>query len=239
MACYVIGDIHGCLNEVRRLVEQLNPGASDRLVFLGDYIDRGPDSAGVVSYLLDLRKSALCDTVFLKGNHEDMLMAYLGLPGEHGDAFLYNGGIATLWSYDISPTEAGLAAARLPPDHIEFFKTLRPYYITGEFLCVHAGVHPQKSLEDQSIADMLWIRAEFIRNPHCLPYTVLFGHTPTQEVFFDLPYKIGLDTGLVYGNKLSCLEIEKKVLIQIERGGRKIRRTAVGSKWGGRVRRAP
>jgi len=83
---------------------------------------------------------------------------------------------------------------------------------------------------------MLWIRNEFIVNPHRLPFTVLFGHTPQNEVLFDLPYKVGLDTGLVYGNKLSCLEIEEKILYQINRGSRKVRQLLIREKWNHRSR---
>jgi serine/threonine protein phosphatase 1 len=78
----------------------------------------------------------------------------------------------------------------------------------------------------------LWIRQEFITNPHRLPYTIIFGHTPQKEVFFDLPYKVGIDTGLVYGNKLSCIELREKTLFQIERKSRKVKRTLIKHKWG-------
>ena len=78
---------------------------------------------------------------------------------------------------------------------------------------------------------MLWIRDEFVLNPHSLPYTVLFGHTPQREVLFHLPYKIGLDTGLVYGNQLSCLEVNEKVLYQIGKGSNKVKRRIVRDEW--------
>src|SRR5688572_648687 len=95
MRSYVIGDIHGCLDELRWLIEGLPLESGDRMVFLGDYIDRGPHSKGVVTYVLELQKRNDLELVCLKGNHEDMFMAYLGLPGEHGEMFLYNGGGAT------------------------------------------------------------------------------------------------------------------------------------------------
>jgi predicted MPP superfamily phosphohydrolase len=87
MRSFVIGDIHGCLAELTFLINNLPLEQGDRIVFLGDYIDRGPDSKGVVSYLVDLKARAVYDLVFLKGNHEDMLMSYLGLGGQHGDVF--------------------------------------------------------------------------------------------------------------------------------------------------------
>ena len=233
MSCYVIGDIHGCLAEVRYLIEQLPLEQSDRLVFLGDYIDRGPDSKGVVSYLLELRKQGKIETVFLKGNHEDMFLDYLGFSGNHADVFLNNGGQATLASYGIpEPSFAGAGiVTQLPRAHLDFYHSLETFCVVEPYLCVHAGIQPLKKLEEQTAAEMYWIRGEFIRNPHKLPFTVLFGHSPHKEVLFDLPYKIGLDTGLVYGNKLSCFGIEEKMLYQIKRGNKTVQKVPVHDKW--------
>jgi serine/threonine protein phosphatase 1 len=233
MRSYVIGDIHGCLDELRCLIEGLPLESGDRMVFLGDYIDRGPDSKGVVTYVLDLQKRNDLELVFLKGNHEDMFMAYLGLPGEHGDMFLYNGGAATLNSYGINSKNASLDEIndQIPRRHFEFFENLKAYFVMEPFLCVHAGIHPFKRWEDQTETELLWIRNEFIYNSHGLPYTVLFGHTPQPSVLFDLPYKVGLDTGLVFGNRLSCLEVTEKVLFQVTRGKKEFARTAVADKW--------
>jgi serine/threonine protein phosphatase 1 len=233
MRSYVIGDIHGCLDELGHLIEGLPLESGDRLVFLGDYIDRGPDSKGVIDYLLHLQRRNDLEIICLKGNHEDMFMAYLGLSGQHGDMFLYNGGRATLNSYGVNTKNPSLDELNLqiPLSHIEFFRNLRMYFVMEPFICVHAGIHPLKSLEDQTDAELLWIRNEFIYTIHRLPYTVLFGHTPQNSVFFDLPYKIGLDTGLVYGNKLSCLEVIEKVLYQINRGKKDLKRIRLEDKW--------
>lgn len=233
MRSYVIGDIHGCLDELRCLIEGLPLESGDRMVFLGDYIDRGPDSKGVVTYVLELQQQNNLELVFLKGNHEDMFMAYLGLPGEHGDMFLYNGGAATLNSYGINSKNASPdeISDRIPQRHFEFFENLKAYFVMEPFLCVHAGIHPFKRWEDQTETELLWIRNEFIYNSHGLPYTVLFGHTPQPSVLFDLPYKVGLDTGLVFGNRLSCLEVTEKVLYQVTRGKKEFARTAVTDKW--------
>ncbi len=233
MACYVIGDIHGCCKELACLIENLPLKKHDRLVFLGDYIDRGPDSRAVVSYLLDLQKDTSYEFSFLKGNHEDMLLSFLGLGGQHGDMFFYNGGVATLASYGVSSqnvsSESVLSA--IPLAHVEFYEGLQNYYVMAPYLCVHAGIHPLKSLEEQTEAELFWIRNKFIYSSHPLPYTVLFGHTPQSDPLFDLPYKIGLDTGLVYGTKLSCLETEERVLYQISRGKNAVKQIAIREKW--------
>lgn len=241
MKCYVIGDIHGCLDELAWLREALPLEASDRVIFLGDYVDRGPDSKAVVSYLIEWQSKGEQELIFLKGNHEDMFLSYLGFPGKYGDMFLFNGGGATLASYGASwgnsPTEEILSL--IPRSHLDFLKGLKTYYLmepacaTADrpFLCVHAGIRPLKPLRKQSEEDLLWIRDEFILNRHDLPYTVLFGHTPQGEVLFHLPYKIGLDTGLVYGNALSCLEVREKILFQIRRGKREVTRKMVRDRW--------
>ncbi|MBI2090132.1 MAG: serine/threonine protein phosphatase [Deltaproteobacteria bacterium] len=233
MARYVIGDIHGCPEELARLLEALPLQPADRIVFLGDYVDRGPDSSGVISHLIEWQERAPQELIFLKGNHEDMFLSYLGLGGNYGDMFLFNGGGATLASYGaarrVESREEILA--RIPPGHLEFLENLRLYYLMEPFLCVHAGIHPARPLAQQVEEELLWIRDEFILNRHPLPYTVLFGHTPQREAFFHLPYKVGLDTGLVYGNKLSCLEVEEKVLFQIGRGQRQVHRIGVKDRW--------
>jgi len=232
MRCFVVGDIHGCVTELRYLIEGLPLKSGDRLVFLGDYVDRGPDSNGVVSYLLALQKNSSYDFVFLKGNHEDMFLSYLGLPGQHGNMFLFNGGKVTLESYGFSTsTTANELLAHIPSRHLDFYRNLKNYYVIEPFLCVHAGIHPLKPLEDQTESEMLWIRNQFIYQSHILPYVVLFGHTPQNDVFYNLPYKIGLDTGLVYGNKLTCLETQEKVLYQINRGKKQVKQIPIQTKW--------
>ena len=145
-------------------------------------------------------------------------MAFLGEHGSHGEAFLFNGGRATLASYGV---KAGTARdgvpALLPPEHLEFLRALELSHVVDPYVFVHAGISPLRGLDDQDEEDLLWIREEFIRNRHRLSKTVIFGHTPQREVLWHLPYKIGLDTGCVYGNKLSCLDLTSRVLLQVER----------------------
>jgi serine/threonine protein phosphatase 1 len=214
---FVIGDIHGCVEELNRLLDHLAPTDDDHLVFLGDYIDRGPASKEVVARLLRLQQEAASCT-FLKGNHEDMFLAFMGMAGRYGDAFLYNGGDATLRSYGLDRCPTHEIAARMPSEHLTFFQALELKHGLGRYLCVHAGVNPERPLEAQEQEDLLWIRGAFIQKPHPFGVTVLFGHTPCREVLVDLPYKIGLDTGLVYGNKLSCLDVSAGEILQIRRG---------------------
>ena len=235
MQTYVIGDIHGCLDELVRLLEALSLEAPDRLVFLGDYVDRGPNSKEVVSYLIHRQQMGSEEMIFLKGNHEDMFLSYLGLPGKYREMFLYNGGGATLASYGASPRNYSPQEILplVPQSHLNFLRQLKSYYVVKPFLCVHAGIHPNKPLDQQDEEEMLWIRDEFILSRHILPYTVLFGHTPQEQVLFHLPYKVGLDTGLVYGNQLSCLELQEKVLFQIARGAKKVTRKSVSKHWRG------
>lgn len=225
---YVIGDIHGCLDEIERVLEFVTPGAGDTLCFLGDYIDRGPKPRGVVDRLIRLGAEGV-RCIFLKGNHEDMFLAYMGYAGHYGEAFLFNGGDSTMASYAIQGRRGRAAAERLPPEHLAFFIGLRSWVQLGRFFCVHAGVRPTRPLDDQSEEDRFWIREEFILSEHPFPVTVLFGHTPQREVLLHLPFKVGLDTGLVYGNKLSCLEITAHQLLQIGRGERHVRQYDVTS----------
>lgn len=234
MSRYVIGDIHGCVDELRHLIESLPLQRGDSVVCLGDYIDRGPASADVIAYLISLQaQPGGIEWIFLRGNHEDMFLSYLGLDGQHGDMFLINGGKATVASYGLEPDElsADLVLPKIPAAHLDFYQRLKKYHSMDSFLCVHAGIHPQKSLEEQTDEEFFWIRNAFIYSSHRLPYTVLFGHTPQATVLYDLPYKVGLDTGLVYGNMLTCLDVDEKVLYQINRGKKRVRRTSVQRKW--------
>lgn len=218
---FVVGDLHGCVDELNRLLDALGPTREDTVCFLGDYIDRGPSPKAVIDRLLRLHaEGPRC--VFLKGNHEDMFLSFLGLPGHYGEAFIANGGDATLASYGLEGDSGPEVSTRLPPGHREFLLALRTQAQFGRYLCVHAGVRPSRALDRQDEEDLLWIREEFIAFSHPFPVTVLFGHTPQREVRLHLPFKIGLDTGLVYGNRLSCLELERGALWQIQRRAQRV-----------------
>ena len=162
--------------------------------------------------------------MFLKGNHEDMMLSFLGLPGHYGESFLFNGGVATLDSYGIGEPDLDRAIERIPPRHLEFFRNLAVSYLRPPYLFVHAGVMPaapaRRAGSRRPALDSPGIHLQPAR---VLGHTVLFGHTPMREVMVDLPYKIGIDTGLVYGGKLSCLELTEGTLYQVARGTRQVR----------------
>jgi len=218
---FVIGDLHGCVKEPEILLRHLESSEglkeSDLVIFLGDYIDRGPDSKGVIDLMLDFR-TRFPKTRFLKGNHEDMLLDFLGFGGNLGQAFLYNGGLETIQSYGITvfaPPSEMISA--MPPSHFKFYCELESIIRVGDFICVHAGLNPLRDLTAQNDSDVFWIRDEFLTNVHSFKKTVVFGHTPHREIFQHLPYKMGLDTGLVFGNKLTCVELMSGKTFQITR----------------------
>jgi len=219
---FAIGDIHGCADEVDSLIKAIAPTAGDTVVFVGDYVDRGPSARDVIELALDLEKTK-AEYVFLKGNHEDMMMSYLGMPGNYGESFLFNGGIATLESYGVGEADLERAHELLPETHTDFLRRLGTSYYRPPYLFVHAGIMPMRQLEEQQVEDMLWIRQEFIFNPHKLDAIVVFGHTPMRGVMIDLPYKLGIDTGLVYGGKLTCIEVNEGAIYQVDRRSRQVK----------------
>jgi serine/threonine protein phosphatase 1 len=218
---FAIGDIHGCPDELSALLGAVGPAAGDTLCFLGDYVDRGPASREVVDLLIDLAAGpAHC--VFLRGNHEDMLLDFIGRSGRFGDAFLDNGGATTLRSYGLPPRRDPDLDRMLPDDHLAFFESLQLRWDAGRCLCVHAGVRPTLPLDQQREEDLLWIREDFFGRPHSFGKVVLYGHTPRRSVEIAPPYRIGLDTGLVYGGCLSCLDLGDRVLWQVARHSRAV-----------------
>ena len=201
---FAIGDIHGCVDKLTALMGLIRVDwAEDTVVFLGDYVDRGPDSKPVVDYVMELREK-YGRVVCLRGNHEAMFLNYLDRREEQ--MFLWNGGRETLKSYGIDP-DAEDRKTKIPPKHLEFFRTLLPCYETGKYLFVHAGVRPDIPMELQDPHDLIWIRHEFFTAEHGLKKTVVFGHTPFRREPFVGEKMIGIDTGAVYGGALTCLEL--------------------------------
>jgi serine/threonine protein phosphatase 1 len=199
---FIIGDIHGCLDMLKRMLDKIQwEPNKDRLIFLGDYIDRGEDSKGVVGYILELEKMS-SHIECLIGNHEAAFLDYLN--GKEKKLFLMNGGYRTLESYD-----AGREAPDnhlVPASHMDFYTSLDTYLELEDYYVVHAGFRPGVPLSEQNFEDLIWIRDSFIFSSDDFGKRVIFGHTPFSEPLV-LENKIGLDTGAVYGNKLTCLEL--------------------------------
>ena len=199
---FAIGDIHGCADKLMALMEKIPVDyANDTLVFIGDYIDRGPASFEVVDYLVELKKQHP-DIIFLKGNHEDMLQKYL--EGSDRFTYLFNGGQRTLDSYLNRSHKSEFSP--IPSSHLEFYNSLVLHYETEDFLFVHAGLREKVPLDNQNPEELLWIREDFIHSKFDFGKRVIFGHTPFAEPLL-LSNKIGIDTGAVYGNRLTCVQL--------------------------------
>jgi len=219
---YAVGDVHGMRGPLDKLIDSLPLSQDDHLVFIGDYVDRGPDPCGVVDYLIELSRRYRC--TFLMGNHEAMFLSFLGWEGPAyfgGEAFLQNGGDTTLQSYGYFDEEGDF---ELPSEHARFFKELRLHHVEGQYAFVHAGLSRdslrlsdiQYALENERPRSLLWQRTT-VELPHNLGVTVVYGHTPMpdMQVRWNLPYSIGIDTGCVYGGKLTAIRLPDETLFQV------------------------
>lgn len=208
---FIIGDIHGCLDILKRMMDKIDwRPDEDSLIFLGDYIDRGARSKGVVDFILDL-KQASSNVQCIMGNHENILLDYLNT-GEPR-LLIVNGGIPTLEDYQAA--NEGEDSPLIPPDHVAFFRSLTTYIELEDYYVVHAGFRPGVAIEGQTLEDLIWIREPFIFSDYDFGKRVIFGHTPMAEPLL-MDNKIGLDTGAVYGNKLTCLELPRMKFISVE-----------------------
>lgn len=197
MELYAIGDVHGQFFKLEKLIERLNIKDNDILVFLGDYIDRGRRSFEVIDFLIKLKDKHNC--VFLKGNHEDMFMDYLS--GINENMFVVNGGRKTISSYEENGYNINEFTPYLervvPQKHIEFFRRLKNYYETDEFIFVHAGIHPTTEMKRQPDEYLFWDRAFSYSQTKYSGKVVVFGHTPSNKILNE-KYKICIDTGACY-----------------------------------------
>jgi serine/threonine protein phosphatase 1 len=222
---YAVGDIHGELEKLDELLDSLPLQEGDSFVFLGDYIDRGADSRGVIERLIELQKSWPC--VFLLGNHESMFLDFLGWTDDSyfgGDAFLMNGGDRTLASYSFFEEEPDRTKFRLPKVHEDFLLSLKLYHREGDYLFIHAGINRSLLRQDDvgyvlhrvRAEDLLWNRST-CDLPHNMPVTLVYGHTPSEgfEVRWNLPFSVGIDTGAVYGGPLTAIRLPDESIFQV------------------------
>lgn len=219
---YAIGDIHGRLDLLEALLAQIRADAAAQdtarnvLITLGDYVDRGADSRGVIDLLLNPPLPDF-ETVCLMGNHEDLMLTYLDDPAA-AELWLMNGGAETLASYGVGiPDRSDPVAVQdafcqaIPPGHLAFLRGLALSHIEGDFLFVHAGIRPGVPIAAQDPHDLAWIRDDFLRSKKDHGKVVVHGHSVTFEptVFPDRPRpaRIGIDTGAYMTGSLTCLAI--------------------------------
>jgi len=224
---YAIGDVHGRLDLLNRLLQRIeadiagHPAERPVYVFLGDYIDRGESSCATLNRLIEHAETH--ETVFLRGNHEWIACNGLADSGLF-DQWLRLGGLATLSSYGISGallareqvSELQAAFHRaLPPAHMRFLRELRNSFECGDFYFAHAGVNPNARLSQQKQQDLLWIRDEFLMSDRDFGKIIVHGHTPRGEVEVR-PNRINIDTGAFATGRLTCLAIEGSALSVID-----------------------
>jgi serine/threonine protein phosphatase 1 len=221
---YAVGDIHGRLDLLRLLLSKIEadsalsrPSLNPILVFVGDYVDRGPSSKGVVDRIIKLQLSGAFEVRALLGNHERTLLDFLKDP-QVGPIWARHGGVETLLDYGASPPaiEAGADAwaeaqqsfaARLPARHLRFFSSLSTWTVCGDYLFVHAGVRHGVPLDKQSDDDLLTIRRDFLVKETPFEKVVVHGHTPAETAFSGR-YRINVDTGAYATGVLTAVRLE-------------------------------
>ncbi len=226
---WAIGDVHGKVGMLDALLEALPRTPDDTTVFLGDYIDRGEDSAGVVRRALEEYDAAPDRTVLLWGNHEDMAAAHFSFPAPSNFTYdpydwFHNGGIAAMESWGIEKPQ--LFVAPCPPELTRLFPLLKTYWRAPEdlypelaqCLWVHAGLRKGQKPEDAAGDVLLWIREEFLDAFDPSGRLVIHGHTPMRKEAA-LPDKIGIDTGAVFGGRLTALQMPERLVFQADAQG--------------------
>lgn len=237
MRSYAIGDIHGQLDLLRAAhariaADQRHTGDSSApIVHLGDLVDRGPDSRGVVDYL----RGGPANWIVLRGNHDSMFARFLADPADHDPALRRDlswlhprlGGLATLQSYGIDASEADTVAdlhaaaiAVVPSTHRPYLGTLPLSFRHGEALFVHAGIRPGIPLDQQNPTDLMWIRDSFHVDRRDHGPLILHGHTPVDRAEHH-GNRVNLDTGAAYGGPLTAVVIEGRDVWELTDTGRK------------------
>ena len=205
-----VGDIHGCSKALSALIEAIQPTPLDTLVFLGDYIDRGPDSRGVIEQVIALGEH--CTVVPLLGNHEEMMLAVLEGKSDAG-FWSRNFGKETLDSY-------GGDLKNIPPEHVQFLKGCRNYYETVSHMFVHAYYEPHLRLHQQCWAGLRWASLPPNPKPHCSGKVVIVGHTAqTSGEILDLGFVKCIDTFCHGGGWLTALDVRSGRVWQADEKG--------------------
>lgn len=222
---YAVGDIHGRSDLLAELLAEFEQradadqrsGGPPIVVFLGDYVDRGPDSAGVIDMLLQRRASGV-ECRFLRGNHEQAMLKFLDDPVAN-KVWLALGGAETLMSYGVQPPAlrpspeqdligaAQLLRAKMPQAHYQFLLDLERYLIFGDYAFVHAGVDPSKPMEQQTDDALYWSRKAFLADRRRGAYRIVHGHTPADEPYADAR-RVAVDTGAYATGRLTAARFE-------------------------------
>lgn len=222
-----MSDIHGCadlLQDMFRVIDRdlANVGSRRAIhVFLGDYVDRGPDSNRTIELLIE--RGRRHESVFLKGNHEAFLLDVLEDPAQL-QAWRQFGGLQTLASYGLKPSLNPDPAEQdelirqltetIPSHHMKFFRSLRARFVCGDFFFVHAGVRPGVALAKQEEQDLLWIREEFLQSNRNFGKYIVHGHTPVQEPDIRAN-RVNIDTGAYATGNLTLLTIQGDSLLAL------------------------
>lgn len=232
MRTFVIGDVHGyshpLSNLLRQLTEKAAPG--DTLVFVGDYVDRGPDSLGVIDKVLECVNGGWNGPVVpLKGNHEELMIDAMSKRPRYGmDSWLQLGGYETICSYTGGEVKKKWVQG-VPRTHVEFLTGLRSWYEDEHAYYVHAGLSPGFYPDELDDDVLLWAREEFIKSDYVWDKVVVFGHTPQYDppttTIIDLeklpwrplnrPEKIGIDTGVAYGGMLTAVILPEREFVSV------------------------
>lgn len=221
MRVYCIGDIHGQIDLLIEIHDKILQDSTDYtgeklIIYLGDYIDRGQHSKEVVGFLLNKPLHGF-KYIYLRGNHEQVLLDFLNLDPKIATRWFTFGGQATVLSYGVSITGIPIGdklkqlqtnlASNIPTDHLFFFSKLIYYFEVGDYFFVHAGIKPKVKLNRQSESDMMWIRDEFLNSNIHYEKMIVHGHSVTDEPVI-LPNRVGIDTGAYATGKLTCLILE-------------------------------
>lgn len=216
MRTLAVGDIHGCRNALVALMKAVKPTKEDRLIFLGDYVDRGPDSKGVIDWILKHREKR--ETITLRGNHEKMMM---DSRGSYFDLTLWmpSGGEATFKSYGIESNRAWTHL--VPEEHWSFLEQTARWFETDSHIYVHASLDPERDLADQADEALFWLKLDSMRKRHKSGKTIVCGHTrQSSGEILNIGHAICIDTAACGGQWLTCVDAEAGRFWQANESGK-------------------